>query len=679
MKSLIIFFALWLTAHFGAGAQTAMEQKEDTITRLLDEVVLTAQRNKQQNLLVPYSVSSLSKKKLQEFTPRTSPEALMGMNGVFVQKTNHGGGSPFVRGLTGNQTLILVDGIRLNNSTFRYGPNQYLNTIDVYTINRIEVAKGTGSVQYGTDAIGGVVQMFTKDPVFTDSKPVFQGKAIAKYMTDDMEKTIRAEANYSGKKFAFVGGISHRRFGDLVGGDTTGKQIHSGYNEWAFDAKAKMLLTENTQLTLANQFLQQQNVPVYHKLKLENFAVNEMDPQQRLLNYARINTKNKSALFSETEITLSWQQTLEGRNSRKNGSTVLRKEKDITNTIGFTADVFSKPGKYWTANSGIELYYDKVGSTRKDINTPDATMTFLRGLYPDDSRYGNYSIYSMHHITFKRWIVDAGIRFNTFSIRISDTTLGNVTISPSAWVGNAAVLYRLGQNQHIYTSFSSGYRAPNVDDMGTLGIVDFRYEIPTTHLSPEKSQHTELGYKFKTKYFSGTFAAYYMHLDNLITREKAEGQLIDGYQVYQKENTEAAYIKGLETEMNWNVTRKLSLTGSVAYTYGQSLSKKEPLRRIPPFNGRLMSMYKKNKWFAAAEFQFASHQRRLAQGDKEDNRIPVGGTPGWESLNFFGGYNLSMIRINAGIQNIFNEDYRTHGSGINAAGRNAWISVNVIF
>ncbi len=119
---------------------------------------------------MPYSVSTVSSKLLTEIynSSRTTPEALIGMNGVFVQKTNHGGGSPFVRGLTGNQTLIMVDGIRMNNSTFRYGPNQYLNTIDAFTINRIEVAKGTGSVQYGTDAIGGVIQVITKEPFFTE-------------------------------------------------------------------------------------------------------------------------------------------------------------------------------------------------------------------------------------------------------------------------------------------------------------------------------------------------------------------------------------------------------------------------------------------------------------------------------------------------------------------------------
>jgi hemoglobin/transferrin/lactoferrin receptor protein len=677
MKNYISCFLILLSMH--ASAQSPSTDKGDTTARSLDEIVLTAQRIKQKNLFVPYSVSSVSKRNLEDFSPRTTPEALMGTTGVFVQKTNHGGGSPFVRGLTGNQALILVDGIRLNNSTFRYGPNQYLNTIDAYTIHHIEVAKGTGSVQHGTDALGGVVQVFTKDAQFAGSEPVFRGTAIGKYMTGGMEKTVRGEANYSGKKFAFIGGVSYRDFGDLIGGDTTGKQNFSGYNEWSFDAKAKWLLNDNVQLTVANQFLQQQNVPVYHKIKLENFAVNEMDPQQRMLNYAKLKVKSQSSLFSETEITLSWQQSVEGRDSRKNGSTTLRKEKDDVNTWGFTTDIFSRFNNYWTANSGIELYYDKVNSTRKDVNTQNGVNTFMRGLYPNDSRYGNYSLYSMHHFVYRKWILDAGLRYNIFSIHISDTSLGDVKLSPSAWVGNAALLYRVGKGQHIYSAFSSGYRAPNVDDMGTLGVVDFRYEVPTSGLRPEKSMHTELGYKFQAKRVSGTVALYYMHLDDLITRVKVDGQMINGYQVYQKENTESAYIKGVEAELDWEPTKGWKLTGGAGYIYGQNISKKEPLRRIPPFTGRVSSQWHDKKWLAVAELQFASKQDRLAQGDKDDNRIPAGGTPGWKVINFFGGYKFPWLHFNAGIQNIFNEDYRTHGSGINGVGRSAWLSVHLKF
>ncbi|WP_276503179.1 TonB-dependent receptor plug domain-containing protein [Terrimonas pollutisoli] len=677
MKRKLIVIASLFPAVIVSAQQA--DEKKDTAIRSLDEVVVTAQRHQQQSLLVPYSVSTMSQQSIAEKNSRTTPEALMGTNGVFVQKTNHGGGSLFVRGVTGNQTLILVDGIRLNNSTFRYGPNQYLNTIDPFTIKRIEVAKGTGSVQYGTDAIGGVVHVLTIDPQFATGKSALHGRVIGKYITDDMEKTIRGEAMYSGKKFALITGIVKKNFGDLRGGDTTGRQSPSGYDEWSLDMKAKILLKKNIQLTLANQFLQQKNVPVYHKIVLENFAVNEMDPQQRLLSYARMNMQGKSSFFKETEITFSYQQSIEGRNSRKNGSSSLRKERDEINTIGFTADVFSEFTKVWTANSGVELYYDNVGSTRQDINTQTGISASKRGLYPDDSRYGNYSLYSLHHVGFGKWIVDAGLRFNTFDIRVSDTTLGNVKISPSAWVGNAALMYQLTKNQTVYAAFSSGYRAPNVDDMGTLGIVDFRYELPTSDLKPERSQHTELGYKFQAKRLSGTVAAYYMHLTDLISRVKMDGQVIGGYQVYQKENTESAFIKGIETELNWNAIKNINITGGIAYAYGQSLSRNEPLRRIPPFNGRLMSTYRNNKWFAAAELQSASSQKRLAQGDKDDNRIPAGGTPGWKVFNLFGGYKFSIVQLNAGIQNIFNEDYRTHGSGINAVGRSAWLSVNFNF
>ena len=653
--------------------------QNDTAGKSLDEVIITAQRSKQKELFIPYSVQSINKGYLGNFNPRTTPEALMGINGVFIQKTNHGGGSPFIRGLTGNQTLILIDGIRLNNSTFRYGPNQYLNTIDAYTINRIEIAKGTGSVQYGSDALGGVIHVLTKDPAFATDKSSLHGNVTGKYMTGDMEKTARADINYAGRGFGLSAGAAYRDFGDLIGGDTTGRQSLSGYKEWSFDTKAKIALRQNMQLTLAYQFLEQFNVPVYHKLKLENFALNEFDPQKRSLAYARLNIQGNNLWTKEIEVIGSWQKTAEGRNSRKNGSNILRKENDGINTLGFTVDVLSQFSKGWTANSGIDLYHDKVESERKDINAQNGSVAQLRGLYPDNSKYGNYSLYTLHHFNVKNWYVDAGLRYNRFDIRISDTTLGNVKISPQALVGNVGIMYSIRQHHNFYVTFSNGYRAPNVDDMGTLGIVDFRYEIPSAELRPEKSKHAEVGYKFKTKKLSGTLAAYYMRLNNLITRVRVDGSMINGYQVYKKENVEEAYIKGLESELKFQINNEFNILGSIAYSYGQNLTTKEPLRRIPPLNGRLLSTWSQGRIFTGIEWMFASKQDRLAQGDKDDNRIPKGGTPGWNLLNAYASYQLSTLRCNIGIQNIFNEDYRTHGSGINGYGRSAWLQLTFNF
>jgi len=656
----------------------AFSQK-DTAGIALDEVIITAQRTKNKELFIPYSVKSISQQYLKDNNPRTTPEALMGINGIFVQKTNHGGGSPIVRGLTGNQTLLLIDGIRLNNSTFRYGPNQYLNTIDAYTINRIEVAKGTGSVQYGTDALGGVIHVITKEPQFSTTGSAIHGNVTGKYMTGDMEKTSRGDISYTSKNFGFLGGIAYRRFGDLVGGDTTGIQSPSGYSEWSFDAKGKFAVRKNMQLTLAHQFLQQHHVPVYHKVKLENFSSNEFDPQERRLSYGRLNASSPKSWIKEIELIASWQQTSEGRSSIKNGSASLRKEKDGINTLGLTIDVSSKFSKLWSANSGMELYHDNVKSKRDEINIQTGSVLRKRGLYPDDSKYGNYSVYSLHHYQFQNWIIDAGVRWNTFDIRISDTTLGKIKITPQALVGNVAVMYTIKRRHNIYFTLSNGYRAPNVDDMGTLGIVDFRYEVPANDLRPEKSKHAEMGYKFKSNKWDGTIAAYYMSLTNLITRIKMDGYIINGYPVYTKQNVDEAYIKGLESELNFQLSRAMRFTGSVAYAFGQSITANEPLRRIPPFNGRLLSTWHHHQWFAGIEWMFAAKQDRLAQGDKDDNRIPNGGTPGWNLVNMYASYQVSGVKTNIGLQNIFNQDYRIHGSGINGYGRSAWVQLTFNF
>ncbi len=657
-----------------------MGQKDTTSVISLREVVITTQRKPQEATYVPYSVNSMTRKTMDDLNPRTTPEALMNMNGVFVQKTNHGGGSPFIRGLTGNQTLLLIDGIRLNNSIYRYGPNQYLNTIDAFSIDKIEVAKGTGSVQYGTDAIGGVLQIFTKEPLLSQGRSSLHGKVIGNFMTGGMEKSTRGELEYSSPGLAAIIGGTLRDFGDIIGGKTTGKQSPSGYTEKAFDAKITTALRSDIQLTLASQFLRQQHVPVYHKVRLENYLLNEIDPQERILNYARLNIQGRNKLFDQVRIIASWQQNTEGRYSQKNGSDLLIRENDKINTVGFTSDISSTLNSRWTANSGIEIYHDKVGSTRNEIsNSGTETSVSKRGLYPDDSKRVNYSLYTLHHYNIGKWIIDGGVRFNSFKINISDVTLGEVEISPDALVFNCAVMYSINQAHHFYTTLSQGFRAPNIDDMGTLGIVDFRYEVPAYDLTPEKSVNIELGYKFNLRKFQGTFVAYRMKLNDLITRVKEDGEFIEGYQVYKKENVDEAYIRGVEAALSWKAWRRLEFNSGISYTYGQSVTANEPLRRIPPFNGRVSGTYRLRNFFSTAEFLFASKQDRLARGDMSDNRIPAGGTPGWEVINCYLGYQLSSVKFNVGLQNIFNEDYRLHGSGINGVGRSASLSMNYSF
>jgi outer membrane receptor protein involved in Fe transport len=662
--------------------QTAADKSIDS-TKNLEEITVTATRNQTSNLLLPYAISTVDRKQMTDYQFRTTPESLVGTTGVFVQKTNHGGGSPFIRGLTGNQALFMVDGIRLNNATFRYGPNQYLNTIDAYTISKIEVASGTGSVQYGSDALGGVIQLFTNDIAFANKKSI-HGLVVGKATTNNVEYTTRAEIQYQSKKIAFIGGLTLRNFGDLVGGDTTGTQKPSGYTEQAFNGKFKWKISNRSILTLAHQNLLQKNVPLYHRVKLENFAYYNFDPQQKQISYAKIDIDGNGKLVNKIAVIASYQQSLEKRKYQRNGNSNKFIERDKINTLGLTIDIASNISKTWKVNTGVEYYHDKVNSIKYQTTMATNTTLAQRGLYPNNANSANFSLYSLHHITIKSFEIEAGLRYNSVAINIPDTVtttlkLGDVSVNPTSVVANIALLHRITKTQSIYGSFSTGYRTPNIDDMGTLGLVDFRYEIPAYDLQPEKTFNTEIGYKFYCKKISASAAFYYMHLSNLITRVQVAGQQVGGYNVYTKQNSQESFIRGFEANVNYQLTQNISLQANASYNYGQNLSAKEPMRRMPPFNGRSLVKYEKGKWQFSVENIFASKQNRLAQGDKDDNRIPVGGTPAFHVINYYTGYTHKNYGLQLSFNNLLNNDYRTHGSGINGLGKNVSIAMQVKF
>lgn len=674
-----LFFLLLISPLFSK-AQIIEKEAADTI---LQEVFVTATRQKTVLLNLPYSVNKVTQVQLNEFGFRTTPEALIGSTGVFVQKTNHGGGSPFVRALTGNQNLLLVDGIRLNNSTYRYGPNQYLNTIDLYNISSIEVVRGTGSVQYGSDAMGGVIQLFTKTPKFSKSAE-WHGLIAGKMVSDDMEYSGRAEMAFQSNNLSIQAGYTSRVYGDLIGGDTTGKQAPSGYKEQAFNIKLLWKLGVRSLLTLSSQQLIQKDVPLYHRVVLENYQYYQFAPQQRSMHYAKYELIGKSGLFEKLILSASLQKTKETRDYYKIAAVNRFLEEDRVSTVGLTTEIHSTINQQWTANSGVEFYQDQVLSSKEQTSISNNNATYQRGLYPNNASSRNFSLYSLHQIKWKAFQIDFGLRYNAFTLKMKDTAaglnqLGEIVVTPSSLVGNLSILYHINLNQSLYGSFSSGYRAPNIDDMGSFGLVDFRYEVPAYGLKPEKSFNTEIGYRIHNNRVTVSTALFYMHLTDLVTRVQVPGQQIGGYNVYIKENNQESFIRGVEFEINYRFSKSLSLESGLAYAFGQNTTRNEPLRRVPPCNGRILLKYKVKGWNLAFENLFADHQDRLAQGDKDDNRIPSGGTPGWYVMNLYGGYQLKDIAIRTGLMNIFNADYRMHGSGINAAGRNLFLSVQFQF
>ncbi len=661
-----------------AQPNTTPSDLDDIKRDTLPELVVTAHRTPVSSLGVSEAIQLLSTKVIHRQQMRTTPEALAMLPGVFVQKTNHGGGSPFLRGLTGNQVLLLLDGVRLNNATFRYGPNQYLNTIDVLSLQGIEVLSGSGSVQFGSDALGGTVQALSRKLAFLPQK-THQTALLARATTHGMEQSLRAEHGYAYQRVALYGGVTARRFGDLVGGDTTGRQNPSGYRELDFDLKTKIALSKRSSLTLLHQNTHQFDVPVFHKIRLENFEINRFERQQRRLTYARWEHEfGGSSIWQKIEITASVQQTREVRESRKNGASVTRTEQDEVRGLGLVAQVRTGASR-WSGVHGVELYQDKVGSLRNDFDQKIGQNTIKRGLYPNDARMGSIALFSLNDWDFARWAVTLGARWNQFLVEVQDEAIGKARLTPSALVGNVALARKFGTRARLFLSLNSGFRAPNIDDMGTLGIVDFRFETPNYALRPETAVQAQVGGKVKTDIWSAQVFIYRTELRDLIGRVRRDTQTQQGYPIFQKENAERAYTQGLEANGSVRLSKYWHLNGGLCYTFGHNLTLREPMRRIPPVFGRAVLEFSPAPWFARLEYLAAGKQNRLAGGDLSDNRIPAGGTPGWQVLNLHSGFERRRYALCLSVNNLLNRDYRTHGSGVNGVGRSGSMTLNLFF
>ncbi|MCY1721424.1 TonB-dependent receptor [Prolixibacteraceae bacterium Z1-6] len=641
-------------------------------------IVVTASRNELLSLQSPDAVSVITNQELKNNAPRSMAEALIGATGVWMQKTNHGGGSPFVRGLTGNQTLLLIDGIRLNNATFRYGPNQYFNTIDVFSVDRVEVIRGKGSVMYGSDALGGAINVLTRTPQYTSGESRFGGKGQVKYMNKGMEKSGTGEVSYASKNFAISGNAHYKDFGDIYAGGSLGYERPSGYDENGVNLKAKVRFAESWQITSAFQYLRQNNVGRYDQVAQRGYQIYKYDLQIHRLSYAKVEHYSENKWIRKVKLTLSNQYSDETRKKQKENSTTYTLENDAVKTNGISFENYSSISKIWEAVSGAEFYSDNVnsGKTVTDLETSDEIIS--RGLYPDNSSMKNFGLFSQHTLKHNKLQVTFGGRFNTFQIRSTDDEFGKVTLTPSSLVGNISFQYFTAPTQHFILSAHSAFRAPNINDISSFGSFDYGIEIPSTDLSPEKSITVEGGYKKSSEKFSMAATAFNTCLKDQIVRIESTyngEEYIDGERVYQKANVARSNIFGIEFESGFQFNRQLTFVNNLTWLYGKNLENDAPMRRIPPLNGKLALQYSLSAIFGEAEFLFAAKQDRLSDGDIDDHRIPEGGTPGWNILNLKAGYSWDKISINAGLQNLFNQAYRIHGSGVDGYGRSFWVTI----
>jgi hemoglobin/transferrin/lactoferrin receptor protein len=345
----------------------------------LEEIIVTATRLPMRSFEVPALVSVTDASTIQGmFQSRTLPEVLSELPGVSVQKTAYGQGSPFIRGFTGFRNVLLIEGIRLNNSVFRDGPNQYWNTVDTYSIGRVEVARGPASVLYGSDAIGGVVNVLYDLKARPDG---FTPRALYRYSSAENSNVVRAEAGWNGEGLRWIGGYTYKDFGDLEGGSDVGKQPKTGYDENAADVRIEYDLGDSTTLVAGYQYLDQDDAWRTHRtiygISWEGTAVGTdrklAFDQQRQLGYLQLRHDGLGAVADTLHASVSYHQQSEDQHRVRSN---LRSDElgfDVY-TTGLSAQLEKKWGAVQLVY-GADWYHDEVNSYNVQYNVDGSVRT----------------------------------------------------------------------------------------------------------------------------------------------------------------------------------------------------------------------------------------------------------------------------------------------------------------
>jgi hemoglobin/transferrin/lactoferrin receptor protein len=678
---------------------------------LLDPLVVTATRTPQAESDVPYTTSYLDADYIQDNDRRTLPDILQYTPGVLVQKTAYGHGSPFIRGVTGRQNLLLMDGVRINNSTYRGGPVQYWNTIDSLSLDHIELVKSQGSVLYGSDAVGGTLNAFG---TFSDFRArqadqvFFGGSGSYEYRTSGEGSSIgRIEAETGvGGKFGIKLGISAKDYGDIES-DAIGRMDGTGYPEQDLDFRADWAVTADSTLTFASYYVNQDDISRWHRT-LNNpgwidgshvaaagkWTANTYD-QEHSLTYLRYAGENPiaNAFIRKWNATLSYQTSAEGERQNRfpdkpaTDSGVLRKSSVDVDTIGVDLTLESPLGP-GNLVYGFDYYHDKVDTAgyQSDLLSGPRTESLPMA---DDSDYDLFGVFSQYiWKPVERFEVTAGARYT-----YAEATLGRYaggSDDSKHWddlVGSLRAIYNLNTCWSIYGGASQAFRAPNLDDLtGNLAAKSGGTVLGNPEVDPENFITYELGARHQTNTTSINLAGFYTDADDLIVSAYTDPTLANSITT----NAAKGYIYGFELEGAWKFQPQWTLSGFAAWSDGRTESPtflggpsqdKSNTRNLP-LSGSVALRFDdaSGKWWVEGRVLAATLEDRFSATDQaaDNQRLPIDGTPGYLVASIHAGWNVSEnLALTCGIENLTDEDYRNHGSGQNEAGINGIFGVRV--
>lgn len=705
----------------------------------LSEILIAANKWEQKREEISHKINVIEKKDVIFQNPQTTADLLEASGEVYVQKSQLGGGSPMLRGFATNSVLLVIDGVRLNNAIYRQGNLQNIITLDVNIIDESEILFGPGSVIYGSDALGGVMDFHTRRPLLSSNEKIlFKTNNLLRYSSANNENTIHSDFIIGGKKISSVTSFTYSKYGDLKMGtngnnnpqyvrenyvkqingidsivENTNKNIQkfSGYKQINLMQKIRYKPNDLLDLIYSFHFSKSSNIPRYDALRQKKknsfkFAEWNYGPQIWQLHSLKSIFKRKNIFFDEFKTILAYQHYQESRITRKFNKSNQITQAEKVNILSLNLDFHKEINNKFRIFYGSEWIFNKLDSKAKtkDIKKNEELSNWTLPRYPDGkNHYHSFALYTTARFKpTKKIVLNAGIRYSyvflnsTFENEYYKIFNFNSTFTNknSAINGSLGLGYQWSENSQWNVHLSSGFQSPNWDGLGKVftpkkGVII----VPNPKLKPQYAYSFETGiiqYLFK-KSVKIDLSAFYTIVNQPIVQRKFLLNNKDSL-LYDKEmnaieafvNAKNGSIYGVNFALFANLSKNFGLKTFLTYTHGTD-NEGNRLRHIPPLFGSSHFIFQIPKF--KADFYGIYHAKVSSLPNSEKGKdymyaINKEGklfSPSWYTLNLKFTYTfLKTMQLNFGIENLFDARYRPYSSGIVANGRNFIVALYFI-
>jgi hemoglobin/transferrin/lactoferrin receptor protein len=702
----------------------------------LDQIVISATKWHQTNSEIPSKISTITPKDIEFYNPQTAADLLSISGDVFIQKSQQGGGSPMLRGFATNRVLLSVDGVRMNNAIFRSGNVQNVISLDPYSIENTEVLFGPGSIIYGSDAIGGSMNFYTLTAQFSLTGAThIKGSADYRFSSANQENTGHFDLNAGWKNFAMLSSISFNSYSDLMMGskgpseylrneyvlrkDGTDTRIRNddpelqkftGYNQLNLMQKLRYRYSENWYFDYGLHYSITTDYDRYDRLiRYSNGIPRSAEwyygPQIWMMNNFKVTNLTRTDLYDDFMIRFAHQFFEESRNDRNFEDETLRTRVEKVNAFSLNLDLNKELTNSVHLLYGFETVFNTVESEGKDRNIITNFVSDGPSRYPE-SEWISLASYLVYQQKFNSELYfQSGIRYNHFIIdsrfdtRFYPFPFSSSYISDGSLTGSIGLTYTPYSTWSIGLNLSSGFRAPNVDDIGKV----FDSEpgsvvVPNPDLKAEKAYNAELSIaKVINDALKIDLTTFYTYLSDAMVRRDFLLNGLDSInyngelsQVQAIQNAANAYVWGAQAGMELKLYRHFVLSSKINYQYGEEeldSGEKSKLRHAAPLFGTVHLKYKSSDFISDLYMIYNGEidYNDLAEEERgkthiyaiDKNGNPY--SPSWYSLNFKISYLFDRLKFTFGIDNITDERYRPYSSGVAAAGRNFIFSTKYSF